>query len=62
MRATLDARQLQIKDENKELIEDLARVFQLLTALGADVNECNPKRDSVVKLFGREPVARFFGV
>ncbi len=62
MRATLDARQLQINDENKEVIEDLTRVFQLLITSGADVNECNSKRDSVVKLFGHEPVARFFGV
>jgi ankyrin repeat protein len=60
MRATLDARQLSISDENKELIEDLTRVFALLISSGADVNESNQERDSVIECFKGEPVSRFF--
>lgn len=62
MRATLDARQLVTVSEEKEMIEDITKVFKLLISAGADVNESNPKRDSVVKMFGNDPVSRFFKV
>lgn len=60
MRATLDARQLTIKDENRELIEDLSELFNFLLESGANFNESTNKRQSVISSFGHEPVARFF--
>lgn len=60
MRATMDARQLLLKDVNLELIEDLSKVFSLLKDSGAEFGASTATRKSVLDQYKNEPVAQFF--
>jgi ankyrin repeat protein len=60
MRAAADANQLNLKENAKELIEDLKKVFILLISSGADINESNDRRKSAAQQFSDMPVALFF--
>lgn len=60
MRASLDASQLDLTKNTKELHADLKSVFELLISGGADLNESNDRRPSVAELYKDKPVAIFF--
>lgn len=60
MRAALDSSQLPLNKNSAILMEDLSLIFKLLITAGADINESNGSRQSVVKQFEGKPVAQFF--
>lgn len=60
MRAALDSSQLPINKNSTILMEDLSLIFNLLITAGADINESNGSRQSVVKQFEGKLVAQFF--
>lgn len=60
MRASLDASQLDLNQNTKELHADLKSVFDLLISAGADINESNDRRPSVAEWYKDKPVAIFF--
>jgi len=60
MRAALDSSQLPLNKKSTILAEDLSLIFKLLITAGADINESNGSRQSVVRQFEGKPVAQFF--
>nr|WP_128661322.1 ankyrin repeat domain-containing protein [Paenibacillus sp. 598K] len=62
MRAALDARQLDLAPHHEELLADLQQVFDTLLAAGADAHQRTETRESVLQLFGHEPVAQLLSV
>lgn len=60
MRAALDASQLDLTQNTKELHADLRSVFDRLISAGADLNESNDRRASVAEWYKDKPVAVFF--
>jgi ankyrin repeat protein len=59
IRVAMDCNQLAIADHNRELLEDLGELFELLKASGVDFRAETATRDSPLALYGADPVGRF---